>query len=337
MLSELAALEALIAQLPACAEKHVLTQVSHGSQSRFPVYGLTIGSKHPQAPVCIVVAGIHGLEKIGTRVALSFLTTLLELAQWDQSMQELLERVRIVMVPLTNPVGMMLSQRANGNGVDLMRNAPWNPEGQGTFMVGGQRVSRFLPWYVGTPGKMERESAAMLDFVLSNSTASQRVISIDLHSGYGTVDRIWFPYAYTNRTFHHLAEMRSLVRLLDRTLPHHVYRFEPQSTAYLAQGDLWDYCYDTYRTRQPNGIFLPLTLEMGSWIWVRKNPRQLLHALGAFNPVMPHREKRTLRRHLLLLDFLLRAVGSHAAWTPSTQDERILLHREASELWYPAS
>ena len=35
---------------------------------------------------------------------------------------------------------------------------------------------------------------------------------------------------------------------------------------------------------------------------------------GRFNPVKPHRHRRTLRRHLPLLDFLLHAVISHRAW-----------------------
>ena len=55
---------------------------------------------------------------------------------------------------------------------------------------------------------------------------------------------------------------------------------------------------------------------MGSWTWVRKNPLQGLSALGRFNPMKPHRLRRTLRRHLPLLDFLFHAAASHAAWLP---------------------
>jgi hypothetical protein len=49
---------------------------------------------------------------------------------------------------------------------------------------------------------------------------------------------------------------------------------------------------------------------------VRKNPLQGLSTLGRFNPIQPHRHRRTLRRHLRLLDFLLHAVISHRAWMP---------------------
>ena len=36
----------------------------------------------------------------------------------------------------------------------------------------------------------------------------------------------------------------------------------------------------------PDNVFLPFTLEMGSWLWVRKNPRQMLDYFGYFNPVI---------------------------------------------------
>ena len=85
---------------------------------------------------------------------------------------------------------------------------------------------------------------------------------------------------------------------------------EPQAQAYTIRGDLWDHLYDSYGEAHGDGVFVPLTLEMGSWLWVRKNPVQALSALGPFNPVVPHRLRRTLRRHLLLFDFLYRAVAS---------------------------
>ena len=62
---------------------------------------------------------------------------------------------------------------------------------------------------------------------------------------------------------------------------------------------------------------MPLTLEMGSWTWVRKNPLQGLTSLGRFNPIKPHRLRRTLRRHLPLLEFLFHAAASYRAWLPA--------------------
>lgn len=48
--------------------------------------------------------------------------------------------------------------------------------------------------------------------------------------------------------------------------------FEPQSQQYLTHGDLWDHLYLRALTGHPGHLFLPLTLEMGSWLWVKKNP-----------------------------------------------------------------
>lgn len=67
-------------------------------------------------------------------------------------------------------------------------------------------------------------------------------------------------------------------------------------------------------TEYARRIFIPLTLEMGSWTWLRKNPRQIFSSFGAFNPMMPHRYERILRRHLILLDFLVRATRNHKLW-----------------------
>ena len=97
---------------------------------------------------------------------------------------------------------------------------------------------------------------------------------------------------------------------------HHRYVIEPQSRQYLAHGDLWDWLYVQAAGRHPN-VFLPLTLEMGSWSWVRKNPRQLLRRGGIFNPLIEHRLQRVLRHHVTWLDFLTRAVASHQRWRPA--------------------
>lgn len=101
-----------------------------------------------------------------------------------------------------------------------------------------------------------------------------------------------------------------------------------RSRQYLAHGDLWDHL----ALAAPN-VFLPLTLEMGSWLWVRKNPRQLFSRHGIFNPLSEHRRDRVLRRHVHLLDFMLRATVSHARWCPHG-DERARHLERAMGRWY---
>jgi len=76
-----------------------------------------------------------------------------------------------------------------------------------------------------------------------------------------------------------------------------------------------------------------LTLEMGSWLWVKKNPRQLFSRLGMFNPQIEHRRQRVLRRHLAWLDFMTRAASGSALWLPAGEARE--RHREAAmQRWY---
>ncbi len=73
------------------------------------------------------------------------------------------------------------------------------------------------------------------------------------------------------------------MEIFEEAYAHHHYVFEPQSRQYLTHGDLWDYLYLKAAAR-PGRMFLPMTLEMGSWLWVKKNPRQLFSRHGIFNP-----------------------------------------------------
>jgi hypothetical protein len=112
-----------------------------------------------------------------------------------------------------------------------------------------------------------------------------------------------------------------------------VYVIEPQSRQYLAHGDLWDHLAmraDALR------VFLPLTLEMGSWLWVKKNPRQFFSLRGLFNPLVEHREQRVLRRHWPLLDFIVRAAMSASRWLPADADACEQHRRAALARWYSA-
>jgi hypothetical protein len=278
-----------------------------------PIHALHFGSGDRTQPALLVTGGVHGVERIGTHVAIAFLTSLVARLGWDELLHEALTRARVIVVPLLNPIGMALGHRANGWGIDLMRNAPEAAQ-FGTPLIGGHRLSAKLPWYMGRgDADMELESATLVRFVEDELFASPLSIALDLHSGFGLIDRIWYPNARTREPPPDFARLEALSQLLDATLPNHVYKMEQTARVYTIRGDLWDYLYDRRRTHG-GGVLLPLTLEMGSWSWVRKNPLQGLSTLGRFNPIKPHRHRRTLRRHLPLLDFLMHAVISHRAW-----------------------
>ena len=302
----------------------------------FPIYSYAFGSEDPRVPRVAFIGGVHGLERVGTNVAISYLKTILELVQWDKGMQHLLQSCRILFLPLVNPVGMFAKTRSNGNGIDLMRNAPLDAAVKpNLLLVGGHRLSSRIPWFRGTKDEpMEKEAEALCSFVRRELYKAPFSIALDMHSGFGMVDRLWFPFAYSREPLDCVDKIYALKTRLDRSLPNHYYLMEPQSMRYLSHGDLWDYLYLEQRREAPDRILLPFTLEMGSWLWVKKNPRQAFSALGIFNPMIPHRLQRTLRRHLGLLDFLVRAAVSHENWS---HPSRILSEgygQKARELWY---
>lgn len=180
---------------------------------------------------------------------------------------------------------------------------------------------------------MEVENQALERFMRREVFDSSFALLLDLHSGFGTIDRIWFPYAHTKKPYPRIAETLALKKLLDRTYPHHIYALEPQAVHYRTHGDFWDYmCLEQIKAN-PNAPFIPLCLELGSWAWIRKNPRQILSVLGVFNPVVPHRHARTLRRHLYLLNFLIQASASYKKWALFSDDYRGTLELEAQTIW----
>lgn len=312
----------------------VMCKVQMGSH-QFDVLSVCMGAKDPAAPAIGFFGGVHGLERIGAEVVLAFLGSLVHRLKWDSLLHALLGEVRLVFMPLVNPGGLWQGTRANPHGVDLMRNAPVEAREDVPFLIGGQRLSATLPWYRGPEGApMQEESYALCQVVEQAILPRPFSLTIDCHSGFGVQDRIWFPFAHTTEPLPHLAELHALHRIFDQANAHHRYEFEPQSVHYLTHGDLWDHLYLLGRERHPDHVFLPLTLEMGSWIWVKKNPRQLFTRHGIFNPLIAHRQQRVLRRHMALLDFMARAVASHSRWQPNEQ-ERDLHHRQALARWYP--
>ncbi len=297
-----------------------------------PIHALSLGNPEPGIPCITYVAGIHGLERIGTQVVVAFMEGLLERLKWNQATLDLLQKVRIHILPLINPVGMHNNTRSNGENVDLMRNAPIDSQEKTVWLGGGHRISPLLPWYRGKAGiPMQPEAQALCDFITQEVFPAPFSIVLDCHSGFGVRNQIWFPYAKSRiETIKHLKEVYYLRNLFVNAYPHQEYSFEPQSKHYLTHGDLWDFLY--LQSLEHKNTFLPLTLEMGSWRWVRKNPLQIRQLQGIFHPVKPHRLRRVLRSHLILLDFLLHATLSYQNWIDKSREPE--MEKLALSLWY---
>jgi hypothetical protein len=299
---------------------------------RLPVQAVLLGSKSRDAPAVGFFGGVHGLERVGTQVLLSFLDSLAGRMEWDERVQRLVSELRVVFLPLVNPAGMRAGSRANGNGVDLMRNAPVQSRERVAFLLGGQRISARLPWYRGASGApMEPESEALCTLVREELLSHPFSLALDCHSGFGLRDRVWFPYAHTRQPFAQLAELHALVALYTQAQPTHPYLFEPQSRRYLAHGDLWDHL--CAQALEGGRVFLPLTLEMGSWRWIRKSPRQIWSRIGFFNPMPPDRLQRVRRNHLSWLYFLCQAAAAYREWLP-VGPERERHEQSALATWF---
>lgn len=332
-LPELVALERIIELGAGWLDARVVCEVHLPGGGSYPVHVITLGNPSPEVPAVGYFGGVHGLERIGAGVVIAYLQSLVMRLQWDSTLHRQLESLRLVFMPIVNPGGMAMGTRANPHGVDLMRNAPVQAREGVPFLVGGQRISAGLPWYRGPRDKaMETENLAVCEVVRTELLSRQFSLSVDCHSGFGSSDRLWFPYAHTRTPIAHLAEMHALKSIFVQSHSHHRYIIEPQSLQYLAHGDLWDHLY-RQASAQPDRIFLPLTLEMGSWLWVKKNPRQLFSRHGIFNPLIEHRQQRVLRQHQLLLDFLSRAACGHRLWLPS-HESRARQHAQALQEWY---
>lgn len=331
-LPELVELRQLIEEARPYLEARELCEIVAGGK-RFPVNALMLGNPSREVPAVGFFGGVHGLERIGAEVVMAYIRSLVKRLRWDSVLHQQLQGLRLVFMPMVNPTGLWFGTRANANGVDLMRNSPVNALEPVPFLAGGQRLSPRLPWYRGVENApMEPESTALCALVEEELLSRPFSLAIDCHSGFGVHDRIWFPYAHTRRPIPHLAEIHALRAIFDETYAHHPYIFEPQSRQYLTHGDLWDHLY-LKSCALRDRVFLPLTLEMGSWLWIKKNPRQIFSRFGIFNPLIKHRQERVMRRHMALLDFFMRAAASYSRWLPG-EDEHRQQEVLGMERWY---
>lgn len=315
------------------ARVRTLGTVEDGA-ARHPLIAVTLGNPSAEAPAVGFFGGVHGLERIGTQVVLAYLGSLVARLHWDEVLHAQLAGLRLVFMPLVNPAGMRRGTRANANGVDLMRNAPVDSLERVAFLAGGHRLTPRLPWYRGAAGApMEAESRALCEVVREELLGRPFAVALDCHSGFGARDRIWFPHAHTRMPFARVAEVHALIGQFDALYPRHAYVFEPQSRQYLTHGDLWDHLCEEAAACE--GVFIPLTLEMGSWRWIRKSPRQVLSRLGFFNPLPADRLQRVRRNHLLWLGFLVRAAHAWRDWLPLA-DARTRHESAALREWYAA-
>ena len=293
---------------------------SHRTHSnyRFPIYALEIGtaSALKKNPVGLV-AGVHGLEVIAIQVLLDFLEYVVD-PESPGFMKELQKgKVGLVALPILNPGGLVLRRRSNPAGVDLMRNSGTDAE-KAVFFFGGHKFSRLLPYYRGRT--LQPESRVLFRFIENYfSRVKNRVLPVlDIHSGFGAIDRVWWPYAGKTEPCPDDMLFRRVAEHLKHARGHDQYDFTPQNESYMMHGDLWDRIYDEFHSPhvRPHAKtrLLPMTLEIGTWSGIKENPRRLLNKKKIFNPT-PEKKKQAKSAHReFLRDFLLLAGTAPKSW-----------------------
>jgi len=319
---ELEKLHRLLDHLPKQFRVEKLGEVSVKKQ-HLPIYGVIAGSYDKKVPTLGLFGGVHGIEKIGSQMIINHLKYISKQIEWDESLADLLQNSRIVSIPIVNPGGMYLNSRSNPNGIDIMRNAPINADVKIWNLLAGHQLGPMLPWYRGNPfEKMEMETETLIGFVKREMLESEFSMSLDIHSGFGMKDRLWYPHSSCYKKFAQDAHITGVLAKFRESLPFNNYIIEPQSKSYLIHGDAWDYLYfekEAELAQQGNssiskGTFIPWTLELGSWSWIKKNPFQAFKVGGYFNPILPHRYDRVMRRHRALLDLFHKLTIYHKRW-----------------------
>jgi len=70
-----------------------------------PLYSIEMTPFRAGLPTLIITAGVHGLERIGTQVLLSYIEMLLSRVSWDVVIQKQLSEMNLVFLPIVNPGG----------------------------------------------------------------------------------------------------------------------------------------------------------------------------------------------------------------------------------------
>ena len=165
-LSELLAVEQLCRQAGPLLKSRC-EAVIEVDNFRLPLVSLTLGDPQRAKSCLLLTGGVHGVERIGSQVLIAWLESVLERCRWDTHWRQQFENdIAIIAVPIVNPAGMLRDARCNANGVDLNRHAPIDATDSVPFLVGGQRLSRKLPWYRGHWDKrVEPEFRALNDII----------------------------------------------------------------------------------------------------------------------------------------------------------------------------
>jgi predicted deacylase len=284
-----AALDAAAERAGARVERRVVGTSVEGR----PLHALTVAAPgrtpSSERPHAVVQGGMHGIEVIGTELALHLLDALTTDAP-SASATALLEACDVTVLPCVNPDGRRISlasvtapgprapaSRRNANGVDLNRNWP-RPAGVRNHWlpVSGTGI-RWLPWYRGPSPSSEPETAAVMAFLAERPPAAL----LDLHSCGQILVYPWTSKREIPADEAGYWQMIDALRARQRTW---TYRAKQSRDWYPIVGSMDDYAYDEWGT-------LMVTVEVGQVAGsVKRRPWLLRRSFWLTNPldVAPH-------------------------------------------------
>jgi len=276
---------------------------------RTPINAFFISHKpKPELPTIAFFSCFHGVEWIGGRVLVNFIEHLVREIKWDEDIKNLTEKVNICGIPIVNPVGRIEGYRSNGNGIDLMRNAPVRSE-HAIPLLGGQKLSRHLPWYMGEG--LEKENEIVVKFLHDYVFPSNFKMTIDIHSSFLRNSRIWIPYASGKKLpSKEAAVFRQLRKTLNGIYKYNPYKYEKQEHIYTTHGDFWDYKFDRHNEVY-DGTYLPVTLEISSRDWTIKNFLKHWSMESLFSPFDRKESNAEYIKHIMVFDFLIRFLKNY--------------------------
>lgn len=285
---------------------------------RFPIHMVQIGkdSAIRKNPVGLI-AGVHGLETIGIQVLLDFMEYIVNPKSSGYIPEIKSGKVGILCLPIANPGGVALKRRANPGGVDLMRNSGIDAEHPTPFF-GGHKLTRRLPYFRGKG--LQPESRSLLRLMAEYFYPITKTVLpvLDVHSGFGAIDRVWWPYAKTDTFCEDQSAYEKVADYLKNQCGHGNLEYGSQSDSYQANGDLWDLVYDQFKGVQrakDSSLLLPFTLEIGTWSSIKEEPSRIFKKKGIFNPTKANRQETITRYRGFLRDYVMLSSTKPKNWS----------------------
>ena len=305
---EIKRIRVLAEKFPDVIKIELLDYIEHNGY-RAPIYSFYIGHlPDPNLPTVAFFSCFHGVEWIGGKVLTDYIEHLIREINWDADTKAMVGKINICGIPVVNPIGRIEMTRQNAKGIDLMRNAPVIAE-KALFLLGGQKFSKNLPWYMGE--RIEKENQVVLDFLERSVFPSDFKVTLDVHSAFLRHPRVWIPYASGKQ----IPEKEQTIfneikKYLYSIYKHHPYRYEKQTKLYSTHGDFWDYNFDKH-LQTGKGTYLPLTLEISSFRWAIINIFSKWTLEAIFNPLNKRKSRGEYIKHMLIFDFIIRFTKNH--------------------------